>query len=204
MAEKGNYVYRVGTTPNTRLLNTLKVKIYSFDSDGTQLKQIGLVQDWGPSHTRTITAQRGIGFGDQIAELGVGVTELTATATVMGMYLRNLMQVFGYKADTSGLVRSIKHHKWPFDVKEEIHIPEFIQAEASFQDTGAIVTWYEGCWMQNWDHTFSIGDVNVSQSCTVSITDVTDGVSVYGEDITDVDTAQASRLFSSTSQQITI
>jgi len=196
MAENRNYIYRKGTAPNTRLLNTLKVKVFSFDQADSGMVQIGLVQNWAPSHTRTITPQRGIGYGDQIAELSAGVTDLTATAEIFCMYLRNLMQVFGYKSDTSGLVRSIKHHRWPFDVKEEIVIPEFVASEADVtQAGGSTVTWYEGCWMQNWDHAFTIGDVNVSQSSTISITDVTDGVSSYTEELQDVVTPASSRLF---------
>lgn len=186
MADNRSYIYREGTAPNTRMLNSLKVKVFAPEPDG-KLKQIGLVQTWTPSHTRTITVNRGIGFGDQVAELSVGVTELTATVEVFGMYLRNLMQLFGYKSDTSGLVRSVKHHKWPFDVKEEILIPEFILSEATSHSSGAIVTWYEGCWMQGWDHSFTIGDVNVSQGCTLSITDVTDGTTAYTPDLVDTD-----------------
>jgi len=204
MAEKGNYIYRAGASPNTRLLNTLKVKVFSMDSESGAMTQIGLVQNWAPSHSRTITATRGIGFGDQIAELAVGVTELTATAEVMGMYLRNLMQVFGYKADTSGLVRSIKHHRWPFDVKEEIHMPQFVTEDATrlqgknSEGGGVIQTWYEGCWMASWEHGFQIGDVNVSQTASVNITDISDGTGPYGEFIQDVVRPKASRLFAAT------
>jgi len=174
MAEQKN-IYREGAAPNTRLLNSLKVKLFAIDSGTDQLHQIGLVQTWTPSHSRTITANRGIGFGDQTAELSVGVTDLTASAEVLGMYLRNVMQVLGYKSDTSGFVRSLKHHKWPFDVKEEIFIPSFVATDAAHKSAnGTIITWYEGCWMSSWGHSFSIGDVNVSQSAEMTVTDVVD------------------------------
>ena len=108
------WIYREGVSPNTALLNTQRVKLYSYDADAPgDFVQIGLVQTWNPSQSRNMEAVRGIGFGDQIAEVAVGVTELTATSDIMMMYLRDIMQVFGYKAGTSGIIRSLKHHKWP-------------------------------------------------------------------------------------------
>ena len=172
MANTG-YIYREGQSPNTRLLNSLKVKIFAIDDKGGQPSQIGLIQSWAPNHSRTLTPTRGIGYGDQVAEIAVGVTEISASCEVMGLYLKNIMQVFGYKADAGGFVRSLKHHKWPFDVKESIALPEFVRLEAGTDiEDGSIVTWYEGCWMSSWSHTFSIGDVNVSQTAEMQITDV--------------------------------
>jgi len=177
-----NTIKREGAAPNTRLLNSLKVKIFSIDCEDTTATQIGLVQTWTPTHSRTITANRGIGYGDQIAELSVGITELTANAEVLGMYLRNIMQVFGYKADTSGIVRSLKHHKWPFDVREEIWIPNFLTGEYTQGNDGEkVVTNYIGCWMNNWGHSYTISDVNVSQSADITITDVTDSTYIYDD-----------------------
>ena len=170
-----SYIYREGQSPNTRLLNTLKVKIFAIDENGGLQTQIGLVQSWAPNHSRTLTPTRGIGFGDQVAEIGVGVTEITASAEVIGMYLKNIMQVFGYKADAAGWVRSLKHHKWPFDVREEIVVPTFINGESTNGlSGGSIITWYEGCWMSSWSHTFAIGDVNVSQTAELQVTDIFD------------------------------
>ena len=175
MAGGTGYIYRQGTTPNTRLLNTQRVKIYSFDpeADGKNTIPIGLVQTWGPSDSRAVEAVRGIGFGDQIAELAIGVTDLTASATVMMMYLRNVMQIFGYKAGSSGFVRSLKHHRWPFDVYEAINIPDFIKGEAQGGSTnGLIETWYVGCWMSDYSRSFDISATSVTQDMTCTITDV--------------------------------
>ena len=98
MGGRNNYIYRQGTTPNTRLLNTQRVKVYSFDAEEQgNFAQVGLIQTWNPTDSRAIEPVRGVGFGDQIAELAVGVTDLTATASIMMMYLRNILQVFGYK-----------------------------------------------------------------------------------------------------------
>ena len=194
MAAPKSYIYREGQAPNTRLLNTLKVKIFAVDETGTDT-QIGLIQSWAPNHSRTLTPTRGIGFGDQVAEIGVGVTEITASAEVIGMYLKNVMQVFGYKADAAGWVRSLKHHKWPFDVREEIVVPTFIAPEASSLSYGSIITWYEGCWMSSWSHTFAIGDVNVSQTAELQVTDIFDHSLRNDPSYDDVAKPHASKLF---------
>lgn len=175
MPGRDNYIYREGTTPNTRLLNTQRVRVFGYDADDQgNFLQIGLVQTWNPSHSRSIEPHRGIGFGDQIAELGVGVTDLTASCSIMMLYLRDIMQVFGYKAGSSGFVRSLKHHRWPFDVKEEIVVPEFIAGESdqSKMEENSIVTIYEGCWMTDYTKAFSMGETSTTQDTTVQITDV--------------------------------
>jgi len=189
------YVYRYGTAPNTALVNTLKVKVFSFNdnTDGDPaMVQIGVLQEWTPSDTRTNTAVRSIGYGDQVAEINPGSTELAGSASVMALYTRNIMQVFGYVAGSAGLVRSLKHHRWPFDVREEIVMPLYI-ANGSGQLPGtasgvagdanrnpeapqsrAIVTYYEGCWMNDYNRSYTIGDVSVTESSSMMITDVYD------------------------------
>jgi hypothetical protein len=164
------YIYRRGASPNTSLLNTQRVRLYSWDADDQGvLTQIGLVQTWNPSQTRAVEAGRGIGFGDKIAELGVGVTDLTATCTVLMMYLRDIMQIFGYKAGSSGIVRSLQHHRWPFDVKESIAIPKLKD-----QDAQIISTYYEACWMSDYSKAFNISDVIVTQDTSLTVTDIYD------------------------------
>ena len=197
MGGRNNYIYRQGTTPNTRLLNTQRVKVYSFDAeDQGNFNQIGLIQTWNPSDSRTIEPVRGVGFGDQIAELGVGVTDLTATAGIMMMYLRNILQVFGYKAGSSGLIRSLKHHRWPFDVKEEIVVPDFIISES--QQGATIITWFEGCWMTDYSRSFDISATAVTQDATMNITDVYAEPGTSGDEMTDaaVSNELQSRLYS--------
>ncbi len=180
----GGYLYRKGLSPNTRVLNSQKVRLFGWDAEGDgTLTQIGLIQTWNPSHTRTVEPVRGVGFGDQIAEQAVGVTELTASVTVMMMYLRDVMQIFGYKAGSSGLIRSLKHHRWPFDVQEEVVIPTFLDTEAKEgasevsggtieDETKAVITYYEGCWMTDYSKTFDVGAASVTQDCSMNITDV--------------------------------
>lgn len=201
---KGNtpYVYRYGTAPNTALVNTLKVKLFSFDDNvgaSPAMVQIGVLQEWTPSDSRANTAVRSIGYGDQIAEINPGVTELTGSASVMALYSRNIMQVFGYVAGVSGLVRSLKHHRWPFDIREEIILPLFVKKEAGrdlfsgsdgdasvnpeASSSGAIITYYEGCWMNDYNRSYTIGDVSVTESSSVIVTDVYDpfALNSYGE-----------------------
>ena len=171
------YIYREGVSPNTRLLNPQRVRVFSIDADDSVYQPIGLIQTWNPTDTRAVEPVRGIGFGDQVAELAVGVTDLSATATVMMMYLRDIQQLFGYKAGSSGLIRSLKHHQWPFDVYETILIPKYIETQAkagAVQDgaTKVIKTWYEGCWMSDFAKTFDIGATSVTQDMTCQISDV--------------------------------
>lgn len=200
------YIWRYGTAPNTALVNTLKVKVFSFDDtlgDATpSMTQIGVLQEWTPSDTRTNTAVRSIGYGDQVAEINPGSTELAASATVFALYHRNIMQVFGYVAGIQGLVRSLKHHRWPFDVREEIVLPLLIakkfQPASGAPHTGtigdahrnpeaqkskSIVTYYEGCWMNDYNRSYTIGDVSVSESSSIMVTDVYDPfqLNLYGE-----------------------
>ena len=200
------YIWRYGTAPNTALVNTLKVKVFSFDDtlgDATPaMTQIGVLQEWTPSDTRTNTAVRSIGYGDQVAEINPGSTELAASATVFALYHRNIMQVFGYVAGIQGLVRSLKHHRWPFDVREEIVLPLLIAEKfksppgaahvgtvgdahrtSEAQKSKSIVTYYEGCWMNDYNRSYTIGDVSVSESSSIMVTDVYDPfqLSLYGE-----------------------
>ena len=198
------YIWRYGTAPNTALVNTLKVKVFSFDDTPGNVPvmvQIGVLQEWTPSDTRTNTAVRSIGYGDQVAEINPGSTDLAGSATVFALYSRNIMQVFGYVAGVAGLVRSLKHHRWPFDIREEIVLPLMIQKDfsslgshtsASVGDatrvpeadkSNAIVTYYEGCWMNDYNRSYTIGDVSVSESSSIMVTDVYDPfqLRLYGE-----------------------
>ncbi len=65
------YIYREGVSPNTRLLNPQRVRVFSIDAEDTAYQPIGLIQTWNPTDTRAIEPVRGIGFGDQIDELAI-------------------------------------------------------------------------------------------------------------------------------------
>src|SRR5512135_483596 len=114
-----SYIFRKGVTPNTLSVISSKNRIFAFNSTGKQV-QIGVIATFDPSEARTIEAIRGIGFGDQIAELVPGVTDpMTISVTRTALYLANIFQVFGYKAGMDGIARSLKHHRWPFDIRQE-------------------------------------------------------------------------------------
>ncbi len=152
---------------------------------------------------------RGVGFGDQIAEIVPGVTaERSITVERMALYLANVFQVFGYFSGVDGLVRSLKHHKWPFDIKQEIVFSEIVnqqwvtvgsnvtpqvpssttttQPSVSANASGngglnALITILEGCWMSNYSIDFPNEQTPVAESVTIVASDVLDGLSLYNE-----------------------
>jgi hypothetical protein len=114
-------IYNFGTSPNTRSVVTQKVRVLAPAYGGEGLFQIGVLSNFGPTESRTIEPVRGIGFGDIIAELVPGNTEpMTASVERTMLYLSNLWQSTGYASGVSGPVRSLRHHRWPFDVEQQI------------------------------------------------------------------------------------
>lgn len=120
---QGNsYIYKQGTTPQTRVAVSQKVRLLtpSYGSTAT-MSQIGLVSSFSPSESKSVDPVRGIGFGDQVAELVPGVTQpRTASIERAMLYLSNLWQATGYAAGVDGPVRSLKHHRWPFDIMQQM------------------------------------------------------------------------------------
>src|SRR5208337_4356686 len=122
---QGGYVYQQGTSPNTETVISSRFKIFTDLVDVGRFIKLGVTSSFTISETKPIDAVRGLGYGDQVAELVPGVTAPTTLAiTRTALYLANLMQVLGYKAGTSGAVRSLKHHRWPFDIKTEVVFSE--------------------------------------------------------------------------------
>lgn len=117
-----SYLYDYGTSPNTRTAVSQKVRILApAYGNNSALFQIGVLSTFNPSESRSIEPVRGIGFGDQIAELVPSVTEpMTASTERALLYLANLWQSTGYAAGIDGPVRSLRHHKWPFDVEQQL------------------------------------------------------------------------------------
>jgi hypothetical protein len=203
-------IYDMGTTPNTRAVVSQKVRLLT-PAYGTSsaLFQMGVVASVNPSETRTIEALRGIGFGDVIAELVPQNTDpmsLSFERTLL--YLSNLWQSTGYAAGVDGPVRSLRHHKWPFDVEQqvvfstiadqdqgaaggagsfdggvaEIQFPTVTEvAGVSSGSHMALITLYEACWWSDWNTTFTRDGGLISESGTATCTDVHDFSSIYGE-----------------------
>jgi hypothetical protein len=209
-----SYVYKVGTSPNTRSVVTQKVRILApaFGATDVGLYQIGVLSNFAPTENRTVEPVRGIGFGDVIAELVPGNTEpMTASIERTLLYLSNLWQSTGYGSGVSGPVRSLRHHRWPFDIKQEIVFSGIADQElgggsesnsnygayGSLAYSGAtegpegtgdgtgshniLITYYETCWWQDWNTAFQRDTAMVMENGTVMITDVHDGSSMYGE-----------------------
>lgn len=130
-------LYRFGTSPNTRSVVSQKVRILAPGyGDNTSLHQIGVLATFTPNESRTIEPVRGIGFGDQVAELVPSVTDpMTASIERQLLYLSNIWQSTGYAAGVSGPMRSLKHHRWPFDIRQEIVFSVIADAEFSGVDT---------------------------------------------------------------------
>ncbi len=115
-------LYDRGTTPNTRTAVSQKVRILA-PAYGTSsaLFQMGVLYNFAPTESRGIEPVRGIGMGDTVAELVPGNTEHTTASVERALlYLANIWQATGYAAGIDGPVRSLKQHKWPFDIEEQL------------------------------------------------------------------------------------
>jgi hypothetical protein len=192
---------RQGTAPNTRAAVSQKNKIYSYSVGANAFQQLGAVSEFGFDESRSIEPIRGVGFGDQVAELVPGVTEpMTLTVNKTLLYNVNLFQLFGYKGGVDGIARSLKHHRWPFDIKQELVFSELASnmdpaglagpKQASTQPSGggflsgivqALLTFYEGCWMNSYSASFTSDAAIVAENSSVTVTDIIDGLSQYGE-----------------------
>lgn len=200
-----NYIYRMGTAPNTRAAVSQKNKIYSYSVGAKKFQQLGAISEFGFDESRTIDPIRGVGYGDQIAELVPGVTEpMTLTVNKTLLYTANLFQLFGYKGGIDGLARSLRHHRWPFDIKQELVFSELaskdpaglagnkqarVQPGSPGSGSGTdfitpvtcLLTFYEGCWMNSYNASFTSDAAIVAENSSVTVTDVIDGLSQYGE-----------------------
>jgi hypothetical protein len=226
-----SYLYDYGTTPNTRTAVSQKVRLLTPHYGNSQaLHQMGVLSEFGPTESRAIEPVRGIGFGDQVAELVPGVTEqMTGTFSRALLYLCNLWQATGYAAGIEGPVRSIKHHRWPFDTEQQLVFSSLADNDLSAANVGtggqpgtfqggttpisypevtmdngvtpgvggstsggtqpaptsrghsAIITIYEACWFNGWNTSFAKDAGMLMESGDLTISDVHDFASVYGE-----------------------
>jgi len=138
MAESGLYsagktdntfTHRYGYSPNTLSVTSTRCRVMAVNSRG-EYQQIGVMSTFDPSESRSIEPVRAVGFGDKIMELVPGATEpMTISVTRTAQYLQNIYQAFGYKGGTDGLVRSLREHRWPFNIDQEIVLSEGLQEE---------------------------------------------------------------------------
>ena len=206
--DTNNYIYRMGTAPNTRAAVSQKNKIYGYavpDAAGGGFKQMGAITEFGFDESRTIDPIRGVGFGDMIAELVPSVTEpMSLTLNKTLLYTANLLQMVGYKGGIDGIVRSLRHHRWPFDIKQELVFSEIATLDnlapklpiaeiqpGSGKQAGtktdilnpilALFTFYEGCWFNSYSASFTSDAAMVAENSSVTVTDIIDGLGQYGE-----------------------
>ena len=117
-----SYLYDYGTSPNTRTAVSQKIRVLTPTyGEQTAASQMGVLSSFAPSISRTVDELRGIGFGDQVAELVPSITAApTASFERALLYLSNLWQATGYAGGVDGPVRSLSHHKWPFDIEQQL------------------------------------------------------------------------------------
>lgn len=133
-----SYVYDFGTSPNTRTAVSQKVRLLTpHYGDTKAMHQMGVVSTFSPTQSRTIDNVRGIGFGDVVAELVPGVTEPTTASFERALlYLCNLWQATGYAAGVDGPVRSLAHHKWPFDIEQQLVFSSYADVDMGVPNVG--------------------------------------------------------------------
>lgn len=192
-----SYIFKRGVSPNTLSVISSKNRVFAYNAEG-EFKQLGVIATFDPSEARTIEPIRGIGFGDHIAELVPGVTDpMTISVTRSALYLSSIYQVFGYKSGVDGIVRSLRHHRWPFDIRQEVifsaiakqhytnqtntvaptaGLPD-IDKEGTGPDenTQALLTIYEACWMSDYSVSFASDTALVQETVTINVSDIIAG-----------------------------
>lgn len=128
-------LYKFNSSPNTRAVLSQKCRILTpaYGSTDGLLYQIGVVSSFSAgSSARGADPIRGVGFGDQIAELVPGVTgEHSLSFDRALLYLSNAHQAFGYAGGIDGPVRTLQQHRWPFDVEQQIVFSSLADTETA-------------------------------------------------------------------------
>lgn len=181
-------VYKKGYSPQTRAIHSSRNRLYAVSAEAATQQVLGVVSNFSPTDSRDVEAVRGIGFGDQIAELVPQMSQaITITLTRTALYEMNIFQALGYKGGVDGLVRALKHHRWPFDLRQEIVVSPLNAAtavagvnqsstspEANPHDTAvsAIATLYAGCWITNYSTAYTADTAIISEEVNLSVTDI--------------------------------
>lgn len=213
-----SYLYGFGTSPNTRTAVSQKVRLLTPHYGNSQaLHQMGVLSSFNPTQSRGMDNVRGIGFGDKIAELVPSVTDPTTGSFERALlYLSNLWQATGYAGGVDGPVRSLAHHRWPFDVEQQLVFSVLADVDLGVPNKGlsgqsgtfaggvkaisfpqvtndnntkpgenrgqtAIITIYEACWFNGWSTSFAKDSGLIMESGDLTVSDVHDFSSVYGE-----------------------
>lgn len=190
MRYENTNIGRQNPTPNTHTVLSMKTKFYTIPVGETQPVLLGMADSVERSQSRSIKALRGVGYGDKIAELVPQYSEAPSlTVNRAALYLQTIQQALGYSAHSSGLVRALNHHKWPFDVIEEVILSELAQEKMEglnsdnlitsrdelAQAFSAVQTVYETAWLNNWSSSSSSNTAEVMERVSITVTDMTDG-----------------------------
>lgn len=197
--ELQNSIYWKGAAPQTRVAISQKNRVFSKPfGAGDKWLQVGVLSTFDWSESRTIDPVRGVGFGDRVQELVPSVTEpATLTLNRTLLYTSGLMQELGYRGGIDGLVRSLKHHKWPFDIRSELVFSELINHEkpafgpgvtqdsSALDQNACLVTMFLGCWLNNISISFPADSAVILENCSATAMDITDGTSNIPEHYND-------------------
>ena len=136
-------LYKFNSSPNTRAVVSQKCRILTpaYGSGDGLLYQIGVVATFSLSgSSRGAEPYRGVGFGDQIAELVPGVSDPhSASFTRTLLYLSNAHQAFGYAGGVDGPVRTLQQHRWPFDIEQQLVFSTIADTEAPTNGVNGLV-----------------------------------------------------------------
>ena len=200
--------------PHTCIAMSSSVRIYSKNGRTGNPSQIGLIQSFRPTDTRRMERARGIGYGDRVAEIVPGMTEVAITITRMALYEENILETLGYhsvwnKGDNLRSVRTLAHTKNPLDIMEQIvfHANKgspgignlrggFGRGAAGVDEAGSnsfsfpkdnTTIWYKDCWINNYARTIEVtGNLIYMEDVGVDVTWVDDGCEPLPYQDTDV------------------
>lgn len=173
------FIERKHPAPQTHAAISMKNKLFAVNARD-QHAYLGAVSRFEVNQGRSVDAVKGIGAGDNILELVPNYSDIyTFSFETTLFYLRNLFQIFGYTSGVEGLVRSLRHHKYPFDVKQELVFSEIaeLEADSEFVQPSSdghlcLVTYYEACWINSYRHGYTTDSSKVMESAEVSVTDI--------------------------------
>ena len=216
-AQGSSHIYDYNASPNTRAAISQKVRLLSpvyRPGGGTNslLYQLGVCSSMNADFNRGVEDIRGIGFGDQIAERVPGVSDpVDVSVERTLLYLSNGHQAFGFAGGVDGPVRTLQHHRWPFDIEQQLVFSTIADVEAGTanedhqkgirdidfsgqnvtgaagaypngQSHKAIITYFEACWMTSISGANPSADSSLmTQSISAAAQDVHDLFSTYGE-----------------------
>lgn len=214
-AQGSSHIYDYNASPNTRAAISQKVRllspVYKPNPDGninnSLLYQLGVCSSMSADFNRGVEDIRGIGFGDQLAERVPGVSDpVDVSIERTLLYLSNGHQAFGFAGGIDGPVRTLQHHRWPFDIEQQLVFSTIADVEAGDADseyqkgirdidfsgqktTGAeafygadgqkhkaIITFFEACWMT------SISGANPSADSSL----MTQSITAAAQDVHDL------------------